>query len=220
MWDNPKEPGAQRRGHGVQPREDGAVRAGRRGALLRAAHRRPASRRAARLLHAVRFPVGIPRPVSDSDHPDAAVPGDVHRVHERHAHHSARRTSAQDRHRADVLRRAGRPLGRRHAGDRGEATTSAGRWTIGTTRTRRNTGCTPRRCAPIERLRRVDADTIAYEFTVDDPKIFTKPWSVAMGDEAPPRVGQDRASTRWSATRTTAAKAASAARRSKPYAVG
>jgi len=30
----------------------------------------------------------------------------------------------------------------------------------------------------IERLRRVDANTIAYEFTVDDPKIFTKPWSV------------------------------------------
>jgi hypothetical protein len=30
----------------------------------------------------------------------------------------------------------------------------------------------------IERLRRTDADTISYEFTVDDPKIFTKPWSV------------------------------------------
>ena len=30
----------------------------------------------------------------------------------------------------------------------------------------------------IERLRRTDANTIAYEFTVDDPKIFTKPWSV------------------------------------------
>jgi hypothetical protein len=30
----------------------------------------------------------------------------------------------------------------------------------------------------VERLRRVDVDTIAYEFTVDDPKIFTKPWSV------------------------------------------
>jgi hypothetical protein len=30
----------------------------------------------------------------------------------------------------------------------------------------------------VERLRRTDADTIAYEFTVDDPKIFTKPWSV------------------------------------------
>jgi hypothetical protein len=30
----------------------------------------------------------------------------------------------------------------------------------------------------IERLRRVDANTIAYQFTVDDPAIFTKPWSV------------------------------------------
>jgi hypothetical protein len=30
----------------------------------------------------------------------------------------------------------------------------------------------------IERLRRVDLDTIEYEFTVDDPKIFTRPWSV------------------------------------------
>ena len=30
----------------------------------------------------------------------------------------------------------------------------------------------------IERLRRTDANTIAYQFTVDDPKIFTRPWSV------------------------------------------
>jgi hypothetical protein len=30
----------------------------------------------------------------------------------------------------------------------------------------------------VERLRRVDASTIAYQFTVDDPKIFTRPWSV------------------------------------------
>ena len=30
----------------------------------------------------------------------------------------------------------------------------------------------------IERLRRTDTNTIAYEFTVDDPKIFTRPWSV------------------------------------------
>jgi hypothetical protein len=29
----------------------------------------------------------------------------------------------------------------------------------------------------IERLRRTDAHTISYEFTVDDPKIFTRPWS-------------------------------------------
>ena len=32
----------------------------------------------------------------------------------------------------------------------------------------------------VERFTRVDADTIAYEFTVDDPTTFSKPWSVAM----------------------------------------
>jgi len=30
----------------------------------------------------------------------------------------------------------------------------------------------------IERLRRTDANTVAYQFTVDDPQIFTAPWSV------------------------------------------
>jgi hypothetical protein len=29
----------------------------------------------------------------------------------------------------------------------------------------------------IERMRRVDANTISYEITIDDPKIFTAPWS-------------------------------------------
>ena len=29
----------------------------------------------------------------------------------------------------------------------------------------------------IERLRRIDANTISYEFTVDDPNIFTAPWT-------------------------------------------
>jgi hypothetical protein len=29
----------------------------------------------------------------------------------------------------------------------------------------------------IERLRRIDANTIAYDFTLDDPKIFTAPWT-------------------------------------------
>ncbi len=32
----------------------------------------------------------------------------------------------------------------------------------------------------VERFTRVDADTIAYEFTVDNPTTFSKPWSVAM----------------------------------------
>src|SRR4051812_19152238 len=30
----------------------------------------------------------------------------------------------------------------------------------------------------IERLRRVDANTVSYQFTVDDPQIFTRPWTV------------------------------------------
>jgi hypothetical protein len=32
----------------------------------------------------------------------------------------------------------------------------------------------------VERFTRVDADTMAYEFTVDNPTTFSKPWSVAM----------------------------------------
>lgn len=32
----------------------------------------------------------------------------------------------------------------------------------------------------VERLRRVDQDTLSYEFTVDDPKIFSEPWTEDM----------------------------------------
>jgi hypothetical protein len=32
----------------------------------------------------------------------------------------------------------------------------------------------------IERFTRVDADTVNYEFTIDDPTTFTKPWTVAF----------------------------------------
>jgi hypothetical protein len=32
----------------------------------------------------------------------------------------------------------------------------------------------------VERFKRVDADTLLYEYTVDDPTVWTKPWSVSL----------------------------------------
>jgi hypothetical protein len=38
----------------------------------------------------------------------------------------------------------------------------------------------------VERLRRVDADTLHYEFTVDDPETYTKPWTAAFDLDSKP----------------------------------
>src|SRR5688572_18443076 len=38
----------------------------------------------------------------------------------------------------------------------------------------------------VERLRRVDADTLRYEFTVDDPATYTQPWTVAFDLDSRP----------------------------------
>ena len=32
----------------------------------------------------------------------------------------------------------------------------------------------------VERFRRTDADTLLYEFTFDDPKTWTRPWTAAV----------------------------------------
>jgi hypothetical protein len=38
----------------------------------------------------------------------------------------------------------------------------------------------------VERLQRVDADTVRYEFTVDDPRTFAQPWTVRFDLDAKP----------------------------------
>jgi hypothetical protein len=38
----------------------------------------------------------------------------------------------------------------------------------------------------VERLRRVDADTLRYEFTVDDPETYMQPWTVAFDLDSRP----------------------------------
>ena len=43
-----------------------------------------------------------------------------------------------------------------------------------------NTAPTSRDLRLVERLTRVDADTIQYEATVNDPQIWVRPWKVAL----------------------------------------
>ena len=38
----------------------------------------------------------------------------------------------------------------------------------------------------VERLRRVDADTLRYEFTVNDPETYTQPWTAAFDLDSRP----------------------------------
>ena len=38
----------------------------------------------------------------------------------------------------------------------------------------------------VERLRRVDADTLRYEFTVHDPETYVQPWTVALDLDSRP----------------------------------
>jgi hypothetical protein len=32
----------------------------------------------------------------------------------------------------------------------------------------------------VERFRRIDAKTVDYQFTVDDPSVFSRPWTVSL----------------------------------------
>ncbi len=77
--------------------------------------------------------------------------------------------------------------GRSHGGLPQYAGTSRGRWegetlVVETRNFLRETslGGTTAGTYLVERFRRVDPDTVVYEFTVDDPNSFTRPWTATM----------------------------------------
>ena len=79
-----------------------------------------------------------------------------------------------------VERRAARPLGRQHAGRREHQLQQQGidRHSAATGRIR---GIPQSAAMKVtERFTRVDANTIDYSVTIDDPKVYTKPWTVAL----------------------------------------
>ena len=110
FWDNPKEPGS--RGPATvsaRKRWRRSLQEVRRSSTSRAPATRDTTSRAPSAC--LRVPSAF-WTLPDSAHSNTAVSRDADRVHERYPHRSARRTSAQDRYRADLLRRAGRSLGR------------------------------------------------------------------------------------------------------------
>ena len=86
-------------------------------------------------------------------------------------------------HNARIVPLDGRPHGvlRQYSGD------SRGRWegdtlVIETTSFLRETslGGSSRETRLVERLRRLDPDTVLYEFTVEDPSSYTRPWTAQV----------------------------------------
>ena len=86
-------------------------------------------------------------------------------------------------HNARIIPLDGSPHGRlpQYSGD------SRGRWegdtlVVETTHFLRETslGGSSSETSVVERFRRVDADTVTYEFTVEDPAGFTRPWTAVM----------------------------------------
>ena len=86
-------------------------------------------------------------------------------------------------HNARIIPLDGRP----HVGLAQYSGDSRGRWdgdtlVVDTKHFLRETslGGSSRDTTLVERFRRVDADTVMYEFTVDDPNGFTRPWTARM----------------------------------------
>ncbi len=115
------------------------------------------------------------------DRASAGVRGDSKRDDPRDARDSARRAAARRRRRARVDGRLARPLRGRHA--RVETTNlnqSTGVGGFG------NGALQSAQAKLVERLTRLDARTIRYELTVNDPVIYTRPWTVRLNLDSKP----------------------------------
>ena len=148
----------------------GRPRAPRRGASIRPTARGSIARRALpavqrRAADAVRSLQQL-RP----DPSDRRPRGDPQRDDPRRARGAARRPSAPARRRS-----AGCSATRAAAG-------TATRWSSRrpTSRTRPTCGGSGERLRLVERFTRADAKTLLYEFTVDDPASFVKPWTAVL----------------------------------------
>ena len=88
----------------------------------------------------------------------------------RNPDHSARWPSSRAGKRAPMARRFARPLGKRHARRRDHQLQ----------RQRGVQGFALNNARLVERFRRLGPDRLDYEFTIDDPTVYTKPWTVSL----------------------------------------
>ena len=184
-----------------------AVQAGRRG-VLRAAHRRPAARRAARVLHAVRIPVGVSRAVSGADGSEREVPGDD-RPSSCASRASSRSTAG--RIRPTSSRRSTAIRSGKWEGDTLVIDTDALQAVVA----RRQLLREPERIPDAQRRVPHDRAPHAHRREHDQVRLHRgRPQDLhgavdrELGVQAASRNGRRPASTRWCATRTTAARAA------------
>ncbi len=118
--------------------------------------------RAARHLHAL----------SVSDRADADAHPDGVRIRKREPHDLHEQQRRKPRRYLDGL--VARPVGRRHAGRRRQRVQRPDRGSIAPAI------FTARRCTSSSAITPVSRDVLQYDVTIEDPKVFTRPWKMSM----------------------------------------